>query len=91
MPSPSHNSSAGQDWKPGVSPWLIASAVMLATFMEVLDTSIASVTLPHIAGSLSVYSYVDDLRYMAALCFLCAPIVFFIRRVKPKPGAAPAH
>ena len=53
MPSPSHNSSAGQDWKPGVSPWLIASAVMLATFMEVLDTSIASVTLPHIAGSLS--------------------------------------
>ena len=53
MPSTSHNSSSGQDWKPRVSPWLIASAVMLATFMEVLDTSIASVTLPHIAGSLS--------------------------------------
>src|SRR5258708_4964817 len=38
----------------GVSnPWLIATAVMLATFMEVLDTSIAAVALPYIAGSLS--------------------------------------
>jgi DHA2 family multidrug resistance protein len=36
-----------------VNPWLIAMAVMLATFMEVLDTSIASVALPYIAGSLS--------------------------------------
>lgn len=35
------------------SPWLIAVSVMLATFMEVLDTSIASVALPYIAGSLS--------------------------------------
>ncbi len=41
MPSQSHNSFAGPDWKPRVSPWLIASAVMLATFMEVLDTSFA--------------------------------------------------
>jgi DHA2 family multidrug resistance protein len=37
----------------GVNPWLIAASVMLATFMEVLDTSIASVALPYIAGSLS--------------------------------------
>jgi DHA2 family multidrug resistance protein len=37
----------------GVNPWWIAAAVMLATFMEVLDTSIASVALPYIAGSLS--------------------------------------
>ncbi len=36
-----------------VNPWLIAFTVMLATFMEVIDTSIASVALPHIAGSLS--------------------------------------
>jgi DHA2 family multidrug resistance protein len=36
-----------------VNPWLIAAAVMLATFMEVLDTSIAAVALPYIAGSLS--------------------------------------
>jgi len=39
--------------RPVSSPWLIAVSVMLATFMEVLDTSIASVALPYIAGSLS--------------------------------------
>ena len=37
----------------GVNPWMIAASVMLATFMEVLDTAIASVALPYIAGSLS--------------------------------------
>ena len=37
----------------GINPWLIAVSVMLATFMEVLDTSIAAVALPNIAGSLS--------------------------------------
>ena len=45
--------SAPVPWTPSVSPWLIAATVMLATFMEVLDTSIANVSLPHIAGSLS--------------------------------------
>src|ERR1700758_3279911 len=40
-------------WRPQVNPWIIALAVTLATFMEVLDTSIANVALPHIAGSLS--------------------------------------
>jgi MFS transporter, DHA2 family, multidrug resistance protein len=40
-------------WRPPVNPWLIAISVMLATFMEVLDTSIASVALPYIAGSVS--------------------------------------
>src|ERR1700693_108100 len=39
--------------RPAVNPWIIAIAVTLATFMEVLDTSIANVALPHIAGSLS--------------------------------------
>jgi MFS transporter, DHA2 family, multidrug resistance protein len=39
-------------WRPRVNPWLIAPAVMLATFMEVLDTSIASVALPYIGGNL---------------------------------------
>ena len=39
--------------KPGVNPWIVAISVMLATFMEVLDTAIASVALPYIAGSLS--------------------------------------
>jgi DHA2 family multidrug resistance protein len=41
-----------QTWRPRVNPWLIAPAVMLATFMEVLDTSIASVALPYIGGNL---------------------------------------
>jgi DHA2 family multidrug resistance protein len=42
-----------QDWHPRHSPWLVALGVMLATFMQVLDTSIAIIALPHIAGSLS--------------------------------------
>src|SRR5664279_3160070 len=37
----------------GVNPWLVVVSVMLPTFMEVLDTAIASVALPYIAGSLS--------------------------------------
>lgn len=36
-----------------VNPWLIAAAVIVPTFMEVLDTTIVSVSLPHIAGTLS--------------------------------------
>jgi DHA2 family multidrug resistance protein len=39
-------------WKPRVNPWIIAATVALAAFMEVLDTSIANVALPHIAGNL---------------------------------------
>jgi DHA2 family multidrug resistance protein len=39
-------------WRPRRNPWLIAITVTLATFMEVLDTSIANVALPHIAGGL---------------------------------------
>jgi len=38
-------------WQPRVNPWIIAMTVTLATFMEVLDTSIANIALPHIAGS----------------------------------------
>src|ERR1700720_4675270 len=41
------------EWRPAVNPWIIALTVTLATFMEVLDTSIANVALPHIAGGLS--------------------------------------
>src|SRR3984893_12573478 len=36
-----------------VNPWIVAIAVMLSTFMEVLDTTVVNVSLPHIAGSLS--------------------------------------
>ncbi|MFN8607069.1 MAG: DHA2 family efflux MFS transporter permease subunit [Vulcanimicrobiota bacterium] len=44
---------AAPTWKPRWNPWLIAIAVMSATFMEVLDTSISNVALPHIGGSLA--------------------------------------
>jgi len=40
-------------WRPKYNPWLIALVVTLASFMEVLDTSIANVALPHIAGGMS--------------------------------------
>ncbi len=45
-------------WHPKANPWLIAVTVTLAAFMEVLDTTIVNVSLPHIAGTLSV-SYDD--------------------------------
>jgi DHA2 family multidrug resistance protein len=41
------------EWRPRHNPWLITLTVMMAVFMEVLDTSIANIALPHIAGSLS--------------------------------------
>jgi len=44
--------ASSAQWKPRVNPWLIAMTVALAAFMEVLDTSIANVALPHIAGTL---------------------------------------
>ncbi len=45
-----------------INPWMIAGTVMLATFMEVLDTSVANVSLPHIAGNLS--SSVDEATWV---------------------------
>ena len=41
-----------QPWTPRFNPWLIAVVVAMAAFMEVLDTSIANVALPHMAGNL---------------------------------------
>jgi MFS transporter, DHA2 family, multidrug resistance protein len=46
------NGSASRAWN-DVNPWLVAIAVMASTFMEVLDTTVVNVSLPHIAGSLS--------------------------------------
>src|SRR6202043_2157675 len=45
--------SASPQPQPQVNPWIVAVAVMFATFMEVLDTTVVNVSLPHIAGSLS--------------------------------------
>ncbi|WP_353070911.1 DHA2 family efflux MFS transporter permease subunit [Tunturiibacter gelidiferens] len=42
--------------KPLINPWIVAVTVTLATFMEVLDSSIANVALPHIAGTLGASS-----------------------------------
>src|SRR3954463_2816303 len=42
-----------EHWAPKYNPWIVALTVTLATFMEVLDTSIANVALPHIAGGMS--------------------------------------
>jgi DHA2 family multidrug resistance protein len=55
MVSQSTEATSGEyaDWQPSVNPWTVAASVMLATFMVVLDSSVANVALPHIAGSLS--------------------------------------
>jgi MFS transporter, DHA2 family, multidrug resistance protein len=45
-------SSTGTPWRPAANPWLIAVVVAMAAFMEFLDTSIANVALPYMAGSL---------------------------------------
>jgi DHA2 family multidrug resistance protein len=50
------NNSGGEVLQ--ANPWIVATAVMFATFMEVLDTTVVNVSLPHIAGSLS--SSVDE-------------------------------
>ena len=50
--NPSQSVLSHAHWKPRANPWAIAATVALAAFMEVLDTSIANVALPHIAGDL---------------------------------------
>jgi DHA2 family multidrug resistance protein len=45
--------SSSPQAQPHVNPWIVAIAVMFATFMEVLDTTVVNVSLPHIAGNLS--------------------------------------
>lgn len=52
-PARALNGGGADEWLPAHNPWIIALTVTLSTFMEVLDTSIANVALPHIAGSLS--------------------------------------
>ena len=48
----SSNPPPQEQWRPRFNPWLIAVVVALAAFMEVLDTSIANVALPYMAGNL---------------------------------------
>ena len=79
----SDSPQAGRNWKPAANPWAIAITVTMAAFMEVLDTTIVNVALPHIAGSLSA-SY-DDATW-ALTSYLVAnsivlPISAFFGRV----------
>ena len=50
---PQNTHAALGEWRPSVNPWMVAVSVMLSTFMVVLDSSVANVALPHIAGNLS--------------------------------------
>ena len=63
-------------WKPRGNPWLIAVVVTLAAFMEILDTTIVNVALPHIAGSLSVSS--DDATWTLTSYLVANGIVLTI-------------
>src|ERR1700685_4661108 len=65
--------SADQNWKPKVNPWIIAATVALAAFMEVLDTSIANVALPHIAGDMGASS--DEGTWVLP-CYLVSNAIF---------------
>lgn len=61
--------------KTKVNPWLIAIAVMMATFMEVMDTSIASVAVPYIAGSTA--STTDEAEWVLTV-YLVANAAFLL-------------
>ncbi len=65
-----------QTWRPKANPWLIAIVVTLAAFMEVLDTTIVNVSLPHIAGSLS--SSYDDATWCLTSYLVANGIVLTI-------------
>lgn len=67
---------AQKDWKPRHNPWLIAVIVTLAAFMEVLDTTIVNVALPHISGSLG--SSYDDATWALTSYLVANGIVLTI-------------
>ena len=64
------------NWKPRHNPWLVAVVVTLAAFMEVLDTTIVNVALPHIAGSLG--SSYDDATWALTSYLVANGIVLTI-------------
>ncbi len=68
--------TAGQGWKPRYNPWLIAVAVTLAAFMEILDTTIVNVALPYIAGTLAASS--DEATYALTAYLVANGIVLTI-------------
>jgi DHA2 family multidrug resistance protein len=63
-------------WKPRFNPWLIAIAVTLAAFMEILDTTIVNVALPYIAGTLAASS--DEATYALTAYLVANGIVLTV-------------
>ena len=69
------------NWKPASNPWAVAIVVTLAVFMEILDTTIVNVALPHVAGSLSS-SYDESTGINQLLANgIVLPISAFLSRV----------
>ncbi|MCH4092497.1 DHA2 family efflux MFS transporter permease subunit [Acetobacter sp.] len=63
-------------WKPKHNPWLIAVVVTLAAFMEILDTTVVNVAMPHIAGTLG--SSYDDATWALTSYLVANGIVLTI-------------
>src|SRR5579872_4014710 len=59
--------------RPTINPWIVAVAVMFSTFMEVLDTTVVNVSLPHIAGSMS--ATVDEATWVLTSYLVANAIV----------------
>ncbi|QTF07588.1 DHA2 family efflux MFS transporter permease subunit [Brenneria izadpanahii] len=75
--------SQDQSWRPAGNPWLVAITVTLAVFMEILDTTIVNVALPHVAGSLSS-SYDESTWVLTSYLVangIVLPISAFLSRV----------
>ncbi|MFZ0591878.1 MAG: DHA2 family efflux MFS transporter permease subunit [Bryobacteraceae bacterium] len=72
-PQAQSGGTSGQILAPGINPWLIAAAVVLPAFMEVIDTSIASVCIPYIAGSVSASN--DEATWVLTFYLLSNAVV----------------
>ena len=75
-PAAPSGTADGTEWKPKHNPWLIAVVVTVAAFMEILDTTIVNVALPHIAGNLS--STYDDATWTLTSYLVANGIVLTI-------------
>ncbi|MGA2922915.1 MAG: MFS transporter [Candidatus Sulfotelmatobacter sp.] len=56
-----------------VNPWVVTFAVMLATFMEVLDTTVVNVSIPHIAGNLA--GTIEEGTWVVTSCLVSNAII----------------
>ena len=75
--------SGDRHWRPAGNPWVVAWVVTLAVFMEILDTTIVNVALPHVAGTLSS-SYDESTWVLTSYLVangIVLPISAFLSRV----------